>query len=690
MKKYFKRILAIALCFTLCFGNSILINGANESGVNFSLTLDKPVIEQSEESQTVVMTLKADSAITAGAIGFDINVGSGITVKDVSAGDRTGDGDWQLEGNKVNWISADAENVENIQTIVSVTLEVPANIATGEYTVGISNLEITKDYIDTWENGGSASTILTVIEPVSGYTAGISSDTTAVIIDDQVIVNVAVKNDKVTQFAAGQLVFSYDSSKLDFVKCTNAAGEVQADENGNVLKLVDFGGNKAFEDAVYVLEFKAIASGDVDVTLTSAAFTTAEDAVTEDLQEAQLLSDKVSITISEKPVNVTIDSALFDGADKVDYGADYTFKLAGDSEFYEYSKITATMGDDEATVEDNGNGTYTVKAVTAALKITATRTEKSYGVTFDGDGKADTEAITGNAGSATYKADYIFNIPATTNDYVYSVTGITIGGNQYNGYENDETTYTIPGADIKGAIVITVAKTENPDGYVSVEITGNGSGQASGEGSVQKGRPYVLTVAKEAGYVYTVTATMGGAEATVKDNGDGTYTIESVTANISFTVTRSVDTSGVSVSEYIQLDGMKMWLIKNTTAVATGKVPTYGGEEMFWSDKYNAYCYLVVSNAEESTVLSAAQAALEIGTLAGTKKAVAYDYDVNGTGKVDASDAQLVWNMYMAKAYTNFESVEMSKFLEADVNGDKAINLDDAAAIIDEILGSGN
>jgi hypothetical protein len=57
---------------------------------------------------------------------------------------------------------------------------------------------------------------------------------------------------------------------------------------------------------------------------------------------------------------------------------------------------------------------------------------------------------------------------------------------------------------------------------------------------------------------------------------------------------------------------------------------------------------------------------------------------------VDASDAQLVWNMYMAKAYTNFESVEMSKFLEADVNGDKAINLDDAAAIIDEILGSGN
>jgi len=59
---------------------------------------------------------------------------------------------------------------------------------------------------------------------------------------------------------------------------------------------------------------------------------------------------------------------------------------------------------------------------------------------------------------------------------------------------------------------------------------------------------------------------------------------------------------------------------------------------------------------------------------------------VNKTGKVDANDAQLVYNMYNTE-YSEFSTdVSMEKFLLADVNGDGSIASTDAVAIISEIL----
>ena len=67
---------------------------------------------------------------------------------------------------------------------------------------------------------------------------------------------------------------------------------------------------------------------------------------------------------------------------------------------------------------------------------------------------------------------------------------------------------------------------------------------------------------------------------------------------------------------------------------------------------------------------------------------VANTSDVNGSDKVDASDAQYVWNMYNAM-YSEFtEVVTMVDFIRADRNADYAITISDAAYIINEILGS--
>ncbi len=47
---------------------------------------------------------------------------------------------------------------------------------------------------------------------------------------------------------------------------------------------------------------------------------------------------------------------------------------------------------------------------------------------------------------------------------------------------------------------------------------------------------------------------------------------------------------------------------------------------------------------------------------------------MNGTGLTDVNDAQLTYDMYNTK-YSSFDVVSMLKFLNADVSGDKTVNV---------------
>ena len=701
MKKWFKQILTLILCLTLCVGNNISVLAANADGITFSVALDKQTIQKADVDQTVVMTLSASSPIAAESVEFEVistdteGTAVSLTISAITAGDNMTNTEWQYnltdETYKASWMALSAENVENIQTIVSITFVVPADIEAGTYTVGVNGLEITKDYGDIWENGGSATTNLTITDTTAaGYTAGISATDSAVEVDEIVYIPIAVSHNTDETFNAGEITVTYDNTVLSFNSGSSTLGEATVEAGAGTLTLADYGAGKSFGTSVYTLAFDATAAAsNTSVTLTAAAFTDAAGAEKEDLTVATLSPSSVTLSISEKSLAVTIDETLFKGDSTVTYGSDYTFSLVDDGGYYDYSAITATMGGNPVTVLDNNDGTYTIENVTGALEITATRTEKSYDVSFAGTGSEDTAGMEGNADSATYKTDYTFSIPETTNDYVYALESISIDGTAYTGYSSAENTYTIPGADIQGDIVITVNKTENSNGTVTVTVEGTGAGVATGEATVQKGTSYTLTVTPEAGYLYSVSATMGGETVTLTEgtdiNGNATYTIANVTGAIVFDIARAVDVSGIGISQYVTLDGSIMWLVTNTTAVADGKVPTYAGNNMFWSAKYNAYCYLVVAETLDDTT---AKAALDITTAA--KVDVAYDNDVNETGKVDASDAQLVYNMYMAQYADVTTDVTVAKFLEADVNGDKTVNTTDAAAIISAILSTGS
>ena len=311
---------------------------------------------------------------------------------------------------------------------------------------------------------------------------------------------------------------------------------------------------------------------------------------------------------------------------------------------------------------------------TGDLAITGTRTAKSYSVTFAGNAAED---ITDGAGIATYNTNYTFTLPST-DGWAYRVDSIKIGRTIYTGYSVENAVYTIPGSAINGDIVITVSKSATK---ASVTVEGSGAGAAAGYNlTATIGEPYTLTINPESGYTYMVSAVMNGESVDLVVNGN-TYAINNVTGNIVFTVDRTVIVDGVTVSEYLTLDGTVMWLVKNKTTLAANKVPTDDGEKMFWSEKYDAYCYLVIAET-----LTVANAQKKVDITDGTAVAVNYGMDVNMTGKVDASDAQLTYNMYNAM-YTKFtDDLTVEKFLRADINADATVNVADATAIITAIL----
>lgn len=678
MKRKMKQWMSLALSVAMLLGIAVPAWAANETndlGVTFQATLDQATIAQSDEDQEVTMRLKANKAIELDGMGLTVVQDNALKLKSIAGGESNIDidiGDYNVANGILAWHVENGSTITGVTDMLVVTFTVPANTPAGTYTVGVEKIELTKDYGETWETGATASTTLTITDQAAGYTAGLTSTTKAVSVSDKVNVNVDVSHSSDTVFAAGEVKVSYDTAKLKFNKEYSTLGSATVTDKDGVLTLEDYGTDKNLGTGVYVLAFDAIADGEANVTLTSAAFVNKENAVKSDLIAATLTPAKLAITINKKTYKVTLPD-IFTGLTTVTDGEDYTFTKA-DGTHYDYGTVTATVNGTTVDVIDNGNGTYTVKNVTGELTITGSRTEKSYSVIFEGNAAGE---ITDGEETATYNKNYTFTLP-TAERWAYSVDKITIGGKNYTGYTVKDSVYTIAGGAIDDDIVITVSKKQT---IASVKVEGTGAGAAAGyDTNATIGQDYTLTLTPEAGYRYQVTATVNGQQVEVKKNGND-YTIRNVTGDIVFTVEHIVVVDGVLVSEYLTLNGTKMWLVKNEVTLEDGKVPTYDGAQMFWSEKYNAYCYLTIAET-----LDIETAATRVGIADGTAVDVNYGMDVNMTGKVDASDAQLIYNIYNV-VYDGFtEEATAEKFLRADVNGDTKVDVTDAAAVIDHLL----
>lgn len=687
-----KKIVSILLTLAMVLSLVPAVFAADEPTITMSA--DKTSVAPGE---TVTLTLSLDKELVADAVGISISF-------DTNAYTLTGRKNLGSRPARLGFTDIDPANkqgavkVAYLQTTFDKYDPSHTSFAAGDWAsftftanegADTSNAKFTMkvDNLLTYSDDGASQvqvphkvvdgelTIPVEAAAAKGYTVSLGADKQ--VASGQIVeIPVAIgNNDGKTTYNAYDMTFSFDPAILTLnMEATSTEGYRVIPGSGTV-RIVRYGKAAELGDAL-TLSFVAAGQGKSDVKVTEACVDTNANAIEFDAPAAAILDDTAVITVSGYTVDLPDDFKRTDAEGSViAAGGNLTFVPKDPN--YDYT-VTVTVGDGEATtVSPDENGTYTVPNVNGNVVVKSTKTPKSFNVTLGDD--------TTGAATATYKEDYTFKLTPATG-YTYKMA-VTIGGKDYTGFtaaanEDGTTTYTIPGADVTGDIVINSNKqVKQPETY-KVTFAGAGAGDAAGESTVQEKANYTFTVAKKDGFKYTVTATMGGNDVTVTEGANNTYTISNVTGDLVITIEKkSTLTMEVAVSEYVQMDNKTVFLVTVTGTPEEGKAFAYGDNVMYKTTAYgeNVYSWLVIVDKNETFTVATAEA--NITQASATAEEVKQSYDVNETGVVDINDAQLTYDIYSGK-YTDFEKVSVRKFLRADVNLDKAVNSTDAVAVV--------
>ena len=679
-----KKIVSILLTLAMVLSLVPAVFAADEPTITMSA--DKTSVAPGE---TVTLTLSLDKDTVVDGAGFKIDFDKDAYEYVKKVPDTFDDTTNENVANEKGWVRAVYLNTKpskpttwsagKLDTFTFKAKE-GANTSTATFKLTIENLE--KYNPDDPANNikvahnvvGSELTIPVETPEAKGYTVSLGENKT---VASGQIVEIPVtigNNDGKTTYNAYDMTFSFDPAILTLnMEATSIEGYRVIPGNGTV-RIVRYGKAAELGDAL-TLSFVAAGQGKSDVKVTEACVDTNANAIELDAPAAAILDDTAVITVSGYTVSLSDDFTRTDAEGSViAAGGNLTFVPKDPN--YNYT-VTVTVGGKTVTPTIGADGTYTVPNVNGNVVVTSSKTAKTFNVTLGDD-------TTGEA-TATYMKDYTFKLTPATG-YTYNMA-VTIGGKAYTGFKaqvNDDgtTTYTIPGADVTGDIVISSNKQVKQPATFTVIFDGTGAGDATGESSVKENTTYTFTVDKKDGFKYTISATMGGKTVTVTEGADNTYTIAKVTGDLVITIEKkSTLTMEVAVSEYVQMDNKTVFLVTVTGTPEEGKAFAYGDNVMYKTTAYgeNVYSWLVIVDKNETFTVATAEA--NIKQASATAEEVKQSYDVNETGVVDINDAQLTYDIYSGK-YTDFEKVSVRKFLRADVNFDKAVNSTDAVAVV--------
>lgn len=687
-----KKILSILLTLAMVLSLVPAVFAADEPTITMSA--DKTSVAPGE---TVTLTLSLDKELVADAVGIAISF-------DTNAYTLTGRKNLGSRPARLGFTNIDVANNQGavkffyLQTAFdkddpshtsfaagdwasfTFTAKEGADTSNAKFTMKVDNLLTYSDdgasQVQVPHNvAGSELTIPVETPAAKGYTVSLGADkqvASGQIVEIPVTIG---NNDGKTTYNAYDMTFSFDPAILTLnMEATSIEGYRVIPGNGTV-QIVRYGKAAELGDAL-TLSFVAAGQGKSDVKVTKACVDTNANAIDFDAPAAAILDDTAVITVSGYTVTLPDDFTRTDAEGSViAAGGTLTFKPVDPN--YDYT-VTVTVGGGEATtVSPDEDGIYTVPNVNGNVVVTSAKTPKTFTVVQGDD--------TTGAATATYQTDYTFKL-TPADGFAYNMA-VTIGDKAYTGFTaqvNDDgtTTYTIPGVDITGEIVINSNKQVKPLETYKVTFAGTGAGDATGESTVQEKANYTFTVAKQKNFEYTITATMGGKNVAITEGADNTYTIANVTGDLVITIEKkSTLTMEVAVSEYVQMDNKTVFLVTVTGTPEEGKAFAYGDNVMYKTTAYgeNVYSWLVIVDKNEAFTVATAEA--NIAQASATAEEVKQSYDVNETGVVDINDAQLTYDIYSGK-YTDFEKVSVRKFLRADVNLDKAVNSTDAVAVV--------
>lgn len=581
-------------------------------------------------------------------------------------------------------------------TIWKATYTVAKDTPSGTYTFSLKVPSIADGSFDGADVGTftAAVTVTNNTPAAEGYTVAVSTANAKINTGDTAMVKLAISNPNVAYYNAVDMKLTYDANVLSFDKTKSTGLPTDAtvtDANGS-LRIQFYGENCT--DALQ-LAFIGIAAGESQVKVTEAKIDKSENALKD--APAATVTGSATITVGQT-YNVTKpEGNIINGASTVKAGEDYIFTL-NDGLDGTYMDVKYKVGDGEFKDLMLVDGKYTIPAGEITGDITITAVGKTYTVTKAGTGAVD---ITLNGNTATYGTNYTFTLNKADN-YAYTVT-VTAGGKAVTPtLGTDDKTYTINGKDITGDVVITVTKAASK---AQINFSGSGAAEVVNGTSqtADPGKDFTFTINKEEGYDYTVMAAKADDTAvTVKDNGDGTYTIAGTDIKAGDVITVTVEKKlienkyTIEVNEFVKISAnaegkaQSVFLItaklNEGVTLAEGKVLAYGNNAMFQNaNRYDgAYAYLVISDKTLDEVKAEAEADGKITEVDGTAQTFNVNGDVNGTGLVDINDAQLVYNIYKAK-YDSFDNTTMAMFLAADMNDSRTVTVEDAAAVVAKI-----
>ena len=478
----------------------------------------------------------------------------------------------------------------------------------------------------------------------------------------------------------------YDAEKLIFASATIGSKDPDVIDHSVPGRLTIGGYGEPRSDRFITLNFTVKAAGEATVKLVKAQMdvraNAAKDAQTASVPAGQ--SNTVTILCGGFPVELPKCAT---GAAYVTANGDYTFTA---DPGYDYD-FSATVDGKTVAIINNGDGSYTIENVTGELAISAnsTPTVKTYAATVKGDGSGDGSAPT----FATHGQEYTFTVTQAAN-YDYAVA-VTVNGLPVtctvNSSGSSVYTYTIPAKSVTGPVVITVKKAPQ-SGTTQIVLAGSGAADVwDGVTSytVKSGEAFTFGINHQEGFDYTVTVMAGEKNITLQRNAESTstYTIpgDCITGGIIMvTITKTAQLAlTVDAAEYVKYtDGSVVWLI---TAAPKTKLPAtkslyYGDTAMFWSEKYEAYAWLLVGKGTAADIAAAAKSTISVK--GNSTVSVSYSGDVNGTGHTDINDAQYVYDLYNAK----HSALDMEKFLRCDVNGDCGVNVGDVRMVVSLLL----
>ena len=415
----------------------------------------------------------------------------------------------------------------------------------------------------------------------------------------------------------------YDAEKLIFASATIGSKVPDVIDHSVPGRLTIGGYGEPRSDSSIMLNFTVKAAGEATVKLVKAQMdvraNAAKDAQTASVPAGQ--SNTVTILCGGFPVELPKCAT---GAAYVTANGDYTFTA---DPGYDYGFSAAVDGKTVAII-NNGDGSYTIENVTGELVISAnsTPTIKTYAATVEGDGSGDVSPLT----PATHGQNYTFTVTQAANyDYAVAVTvngqpvtcTVSSSGSRY--------TYTIPAKSVTGPVVITVKKAPQ-SGTTHIVLTGSGAADVwKGVTSytVKSGEAFTFGINHQEGFDYTVTVMAGEKTLTLQRNAENasTYTIpgDCITGGIimvSITKTAQLAMT-VDAAEYVKLiNGNAVWLI---TAVPETKLPAtkslyYDDTAMFWSEKYEAYAWLLVDKGTAAGIAATAARNCSFSSLTAT------------------------------------------------------------------------